>query len=183
MITNTKKNIIRSFTGHVVVNELLADCRQSLSKLADSCSMNKQRVWRKIKELEKNHTIWGYSPIINENKLGYSLYLALVKTGAFTEETVEKIIERHTDPRAVGREHVQLIESYYLNGLYDWLVVFAAPSIADAKKYCWYLQRVYGEFIRNVDFLEVMFPALHGGAVNPEIEKLAEFSIPNENKK
>ncbi len=183
MTTTPRKGGTRSFEGQVVVNELLSDCKRSLSTLAASCGMGKQRVWRRIKKLEDSNTIWGYSPVIDEAKLGYDLYLALIKGGAFTEEAAEKIIERHKDPQAVGRGHVQLIESYYLNGLYDWVLVFAAPSIADAKKYCWYLQRVYGDFIRNVELLEVMFPAIHGGTVNPELGQLTEFSIPNESNK
>lgn len=176
---DNKEDTARSFENQEVLNELLADCRQSTSAIATSCGITKQRVWKKIKELENDHTIWRYSSVINETKIGCTLYMALVKMGPLVRKTAEKIIERHKDSQAVGRGHVQLIESCFLNGIYDWMVMFAAKNIADAKKYCAFLQTVYGDFIKHVELLEIMFPAMRSGTVNPEIQQLQEFAIPN----
>ena len=162
----------------VILNELLDDCRRSMNNIAEACYKSKQRVWRRIKKLEKENVIWGYSAVIDESKIGWNLYMVLIKIGPQTLEAVNKVIDRHLDPNALGRENIRIIESYYLNGLFDWIVVFAAPSIIDAKKYCGYLEIVYADFVEEVELLEIIFPVARCGKINPEIEKLKEFAIP-----
>ena len=166
------------FDNMVILNELLKDCRRSMNSIAKACCKNKQQVWRRIKKLEEENVIWGYSAVIDENKIGYHRYMALIKIGPQTLEAVNKVIERHLDPNARGRENIRIIESYYLNGLFDWIVIFAAPSIVDAKKYCGFLEVVYADFVEGVELLEVIFPVARSGKINPEIEKLKEFAIP-----
>ena len=83
----------RLFDDMDTLNELLVDCRRSLREIADASSNGKQKVWRKIKKLEDDNVVWGYSAVINESKIGWELYIALVKIGPQTLEAVNKVIE------------------------------------------------------------------------------------------
>jgi len=136
-----------------------------------------KRFGGRLKKLEDDNTVWGYSAVINENKIGWKLYIALIKVGPQTLEAVNKVIQRHMNPNAIGRENIRIVDSFYLNGAFDWIVVFAAPSIIDAKKYCGYLDIIYADFIEEVELLEVIFPVARCGKINPEIYNLREFAI------
>jgi len=68
-----------------ILFELLQDCRQSLSKIANTVKLPQQTVSYRIKKLEKEKIIKRYTVNINYPKLGYSrhsLYLDLKTIGA-----------------------------------------------------------------------------------------------------
>ena len=60
-----------------ILKELRKNANKSINDIAKSLGFSRQKVWRIIKSLEKNNTIWGYSAILDEQKLGKkNLYLA-----------------------------------------------------------------------------------------------------------
>ena len=62
-----------------VLMELRKNSRQSLNELAEKCGFSRQKVWRIVNDLEKNQTIWGYSAVIDEEKLGQKQFFILIK--------------------------------------------------------------------------------------------------------
>jgi len=43
------------------------------------CGCSRQKIWRIIKKLEEDKTIWGYAAIVNEEKQGLKSYIILIK--------------------------------------------------------------------------------------------------------
>ena len=58
------------FKSNKILDELLIDARQGIQKIAEKCKTYRQRVWREIKRMEKNKTIWGYTAVVDEEKMG-----------------------------------------------------------------------------------------------------------------
>jgi DNA-binding Lrp family transcriptional regulator len=48
--------------------ELQKNSKESIDKIAKKCGFSRQKVWRVIKRLEKDKTIWGYHAVVDDNK-------------------------------------------------------------------------------------------------------------------
>ena len=61
-----------------ILGELTKNANKSINDIAKSCGFSRQKVWRVINNLEKNHTIWGYVAVVNQEKLNKKRYLMLM---------------------------------------------------------------------------------------------------------
>jgi len=127
------------------------------------------------KELEADHTIWGYTTVIDESKLNHVLYVAQFKTQPISKEFADLIIKRLTT-EAPSEEGVRIIDILYMNGDYDVIIKFSAPDHVTARKYYENLRNTYKNFFRGDPSLsDVNFPLVKDGKLNPELEKLYDF--------
>jgi DNA-binding Lrp family transcriptional regulator len=161
-----------------VIRQLATNANESIDRIAKSCGFSRQKVWRIMKRLEENNTIWGYTAIVDHEKQNLNSYIVLIKkTSVPLGDTVDKIIarelEKHTDDMGV---HISW--SLYLNGIYDWMICFTAGDIKQAKKFCNVLTTVFKDSIAEVHLLEDIFTVKKQGILNPELEKLKEFKLP-----
>ena len=62
-----------------VIRELQKNSKESIDKIAKRCGFSRQKVWRIIKRLEKNKTIWGYYAVVDNEKLDMKRYIMLIK--------------------------------------------------------------------------------------------------------
>ena len=62
-----------------ILDELTKNANKSINDIAENCRFSRQKVWRVINNLEKNHTIWGYTAVVYEEKLNKKSYLMLIK--------------------------------------------------------------------------------------------------------
>ena len=62
-----------------VIRELQKNSKESIDTIAKNCGFSRQKVWRIIKRLEKNKTIWGYFAVVDYEKLNLKRYLMLIK--------------------------------------------------------------------------------------------------------
>ena len=154
---------------------LLEDPTRSVSKTAEMMGTYERMVWQKKKELEADHTIWGYTTIIDESKVHHVLYETLFKIKPMSKSFVDLIIERLTS-EALVKEGVRLIDVFYTTGDYACIVRFSAPDHATAKVYYETLRIVYEDFfLEEPLLLEINFPLVRTSKLNPEIEKLYDF--------
>lgn len=166
------------FKVSVILDHLLIDARQSLKEIAKKCGTYRQKVWREMKTLEENNTIWGYTPVINEEKLGWKLFFIFLKTKPMTKELSETQIERIKKDHP-GTLKVRVLDVYYLNGRYDWIVIFTAKDWICARKYYDNLRKVYGpHLLDKPEMSDVMFSTMRWGKMNPEIDELNNFVSP-----
>jgi hypothetical protein len=71
------------------------------------------------------------------------------------------------------------MDTYYLNGKYDLLVIFAAPDWITSRKYYDSIRIEYEPFLEDrPEIIDVAFSLIRWGKVNPDIEKLREFIPP-----
>ena len=50
--------------------ELQKNSKENVEKIAKKCGFSRQKIWRVIRRLEKNKTIWGYHAVVDDNKVG-----------------------------------------------------------------------------------------------------------------
>jgi DNA-binding Lrp family transcriptional regulator len=159
-----------------ILDELVKNANKNINDIAKSSGFSRQKVWRVIKNLEKNKTIWGYTAIVDYEKLDKKRYIMLVKrtNKPLTEELVNKVVNRDLENIAKKRG-INVINSIYINGKYDWLISFTANDIKEAKNLVELFFKLYPESISEIDLHQYMFPLEYDGIVNPEIKKLKGF--------
>lgn len=158
-----------------IIAELEENAKEGIDNIAKKCGFSRQKVWRIIKKLEKNKTIWGYHAVTDNERLGLKSYLVLIKK---TNEPIEKladiIISRKIEKKA-KELGIAINQSEYVHGNYDWLICFTASDIKQAKKFCEALNRTYQKHIGDLSLMERIFSVKKSGVQNPELEKLKEF--------
>jgi len=178
ILLNMPKNSVKQIEKDErrILGELSKNANKSINDIAKSCGFSRQKVWRVINNLEKNHTIWGYVAVVNQEKLNKKRYIMLMKrtNKPISKEAMNQIISRDIDDRA-KKMGVEFINSIYLNGRYDWIICFTANDIRDAKKVVELYNELYEGFISEIHLNEEMFPVLSCGITNPEIKKLKDF--------
>lgn len=159
-----------------ILFELLNDSDQSVNIIAKKLGFSRQKVWRVINQLKENNTIWGYTAIINEEKLDQKSYVALIRktTEALNEDLAMKIIKRTIEP-AANKLNVIIDSSFYTNGVYDWVICFSAENLVRAKQFCDVVLEAYQGYIADIYLLESLFWIRKHGKLNPEKHKLKEF--------
>ena len=158
-----------------LLNCLMENPTLSISKTAEKINMYRRTVWQKKKELEKDYSIWGYTAVIDEGKIGHVLYIALFRIKPISKAFVDLIIKRLTTG-APSKEGVRAIDILYINGYYDVIIRFSAPDHATARRYYETLRSVYSDYFLEDHLLcDVNFSLVRMGKLNPELEKLYDF--------
>jgi len=159
-----------------ILDELSRNANKSVNEIAKTCRFSRQKVWRIIKNLEKDNTIWGYVAIIDDEKQDKKGYILLVKRNnkPLDNTLIEKIINRDLAKKS-SEGGVEIKNSFYTNGVFDWIVCFVAPSIKHAKGFVEDFNKLFYGFLSESFLLEEIFEAEKWGIVNPEIEKLRDF--------
>ena len=62
-----------------VIKQLQNNSKESIDKIAKKCGFSRQKVWRIIKRLEKNKTIWGYHAVVDDEQINMKTYFMLLK--------------------------------------------------------------------------------------------------------
>jgi len=159
-----------------VLYELLKDSSQSVNVIAKKLGFSRQKVWRIIKHLENNGTIWGFTAVVDERKIKQKSYMILIRrtTEPLKEELANKIIKRNIEPSA-KKLGVTIDSSFYVHGMYDWIICFYAEDISNAKQFCDVVLRAYPGYIADTQLLETLFWVKKQGMNNPGKEKLKDF--------
>ena len=158
-----------------VIRELQKNSKESIDKIAKRCGFSRQKAWRIIRRLEKDKTIWGYSVIVDIEKLDLKHYLVLIKKSIKpVEETANMIVSREIESEA-AEIGVMIHASHYLHGRYDWQICFTAENLTKAKHFCETLNTTYAPNIKELELLEIIFPVKEGCIQNPHLEELKTF--------
>ena len=159
-----------------ILDELSKNADKSVNEIAQTLGFSRQKVWRIIKNLEKNHTIWGYIAVLHEEKLTEKSYILIVKrtNKPSDKKVIDKIVNREL-ANEVSLIGIKIINSSFTNGFYDWVISFNAPSIRIAKIFVEKFNTIYEEFVSETHLLENIFPVVNSGITNPEINKLNNF--------
>ena len=159
-----------------ILKELSKNANKSINEIAQTLGFSRQKVWRVIKNMEKNHTIWGYTAVLDNEKLNKKTYIILIKrtNKPITKKLIDDIETRNFADE-VKEKGIDIICSLFAHGYYDWVVCFNAKAIKEAKWFIEYFNRLYEGFISDTHLVEIMFSAVRSGVRNPEIEKLNDF--------
>jgi DNA-binding Lrp family transcriptional regulator len=159
-----------------VINQLLTNANESIDKIAKKCGFSRQKVWRIIKRLEEDYTIWGYTAIVDDEKQGVKHFIALVKrTNIPVDEKMASKVATEQFQDMASKVDVLLESTLYVHGVYDWLISFAAKDIVQAKKFTELINHSFHGYIADLQLLETIFPVRKQRIVNPDMKKLKEF--------
>ena len=159
-----------------VITELQKNGKENIESIARKCGFSRQKVWRIIKGLEKDKTIWGYTAVVNEEKQGLKTYTILIKrtTLPIDEKLADKIISRQLE-KSASEIDIKIENSVFTHGTFDWVICFKAKDMKHAKKFSEIVNKVYWGYIGEVHMMEVLFPIRTQGILNPDIKKLKSF--------
>jgi len=174
MAKNSRKQIMLDEIR--ILDQLSKNANKSINEIAKNCGFSRQKVWRIIKNLERNKTIWGYTSIIDEEKQNKKSYIILIKrtSNPLNKELIEKITKREISKKA-AKIGAKIITSIYTNGAFDWVIHFNANNIRDAKRFVEDLNKTFEGYVDETTLLEKMFITENCGIQNPEINKLKDF--------
>ena len=168
-ITNDEKKILR---------ELQKNSKESIDKLAKKCGFSRQKVWRIIKRLENNKTIWGYHAVVDDEKMGLRRYLILIKR---THKPISKmqlnVITSRKVKQASSKLGINIESSFYLHGSYDWFIMVTAKDLRFVKKIIEVFTILLKDVISEVQVEEVIFPVEKNNCTNPNLDRIKEFFI------
>jgi DNA-binding Lrp family transcriptional regulator len=161
-----------------VINELKINSKESIDKLAQKCGFSRQKVWRIIKKLEENKTIWGYPAIVDDEKLKLKKFIFLLKRNnkPISSEKLE-IATSGEVRKELAKRGVNIEFNLLVHGDYDLIICATAPSIKETILLSNQLSTLFGEYIAEIKTLDVIFPIQKGGLENPNIHELKEFFL------
>lgn len=155
-----------------VISFLQKNCKESIDVIAKKLGFSRQKVWRIIKRLENDKTIWGYHAVVDDEKIGLKKYLVLIKrsTKSMTKETLDKLTKIKTK-----QENVNINDIYYVNGSYDFFISVTSPDIKQVKKFCEEICTTLIGFVSDIQILDILFIVKENFVDNPNSEKIKEF--------
>jgi DNA-binding Lrp family transcriptional regulator len=158
-----------------VLQHLLDDPTRSVKDLAKRMRTYRQKVWREKKQLEDEHIVWGYTAVVDESKLDQGLHMMLFKGKPMDKDFVDLFTGRICK-NEFGKMGIRLINVLYVNGEYDFIIMFSAPTVTIARRYFDCLRSVYGEYLlEKPQMININFQAIREGKRNPELRKLYDF--------
>ena len=166
MLKRNKKTLLESF---------LEDPTRSLRDIAKELESYRQKMWREKRKLERENIVWGYTAVVDESKFNHVLYVVLLKMKPMNKELAELIITRkiREEPK---KQNVRLINVLYVNGEYDWMIMFSAPNHATARRYYDSLRIAYHDhLLEKPVIIDINFSLVREGKINPEVQKLKEY--------
>jgi len=174
MVKNSKKQIYEDELK--VIAEIQKNAKESIDIIAKKCGCSRQKIWRIIKRLEEDKTIWGYAAIVNEEKQELKSYMILIKrtTLPLNEKLADKIITRQLE-KSASKIDIKIEHSMFTHGTFDWVICFETKDMKQAKKFCEIVNKTYLGYIGELHMMEVLFPIRKQGILNPDIQKLKEF--------
>jgi DNA-binding Lrp family transcriptional regulator len=159
-----------------ILSELQRNSKSSVETIAKRCGLSRQKVFRIIKNLEQNHTIWGYGAIINHQMQRRQKFELLIKRSSqkLQQTTVDAITVSQLEPmyEAMG---IFIESSYYLHGEYDWALIFTAQDIRHATKFKSFLLEHFPGIITQTTLMQILFTQREHFIFNPDQTKLQEM--------
>jgi len=146
----------------------------SIDELAKKCGFSRQKVWRILKKLDKEKTIWGYSAIDDAPKQNLKYYILLVKRSMtpFSDSMRKEVINQQLDDYLEG---ITIQDIYLTHGFYDVVVILQSDSLLTTKKFVTILNQKLGEYLQEVQIMEALLPIRVRGIKNPDVKNLIDL--------
>ena len=159
-----------------ILFELMKNSKENIETIAKHCGFSRQKTWRMIKQLEANNLIWGYTSIFNEEKIGLTHFMVMIKrtTKKLEETTVNKIVSRKLEDIA-AELGVTFESSFYVHGEYDWVITCTAEGIRQAKKFSDSVVALHPGVIEKITIMQTLMFIKKQYILNPDRKNLKEF--------
>ena len=159
-----------------ILEELQKNSKESIETIAKHCGFSRQKVWNAIKKLEESRMIWGYTAIVDEEKQGLQKFMLSIKRSNRTldKKTMDEIAYARLE-KIISNLGATIESSYYIQGEYDWVLIFKAKNLKDAKKLSEIMLGAYPGIVERVNLSQILFIQREHRIENPAQGKLNEF--------
>jgi DNA-binding Lrp family transcriptional regulator len=159
-----------------ILSELMKNSKENIDTIAKHCGFSRQKAWRMIKQLEAKGLIWGYTAVVDEEKMGLMHFILMIKRTMekVDEKTVDIIISTKTEQLA-NEYGIAIESSAYLHGEYDWILTITAEDIRQVKRFSDKLIALYPGGTEKITILQTLMFVKKHHILNPERKKLKDF--------
>jgi DNA-binding Lrp family transcriptional regulator len=159
-----------------ILAELRKNSNECIDTIAKNCGFSKQKVSKIIKQMEKNHLIWGYTVVDDVQKQNLQKFILLLKrtNEKFDRNTLDNI-SRHLFKNEYIPMGITIDSTHRIHGDYDWVVIFLAPNLIEAKKFSAILFDKFPGIAKDVNLMQIIFTNRAHYILNPDQTKLREF--------
>lgn len=158
-----------------VLSELMKNSKENIETIAKHCGFSRQKAWRIIKQLETDQKIWGYSVALDNEKQDLEKFMLFVKRTKtqHNQNDIDEIVQNLL--AAVKKDlGVTVISSYFIHGEYDWVLIFTAKDIRDAKKFSETMMLKFpGKQLVHIS--QILYTVRENYIRNPNILTMKEF--------
>ena len=111
-----------------ILRLLQQDCRLSVAQIAERVSMSTSACHRRIKQLEEQGYIDGYSARLRAGKLGFGIQVYVeISLNSQSDESLNRF-------EAAVRDNPEILECHLMAGEADYLIRVAARSTGDYER-------------------------------------------------
>jgi len=159
-----------------VLEILQTNAKASIDDIAKKCGFSRQKVWRIIKKLEEEKTIWGYTAICEQERYNLKHFIMMMKrnTNPIDQKVMQEILSTRLDDllkdSVIEIEHIE-----YIHGSYDGIFTFFAPDLITAKKFCDRFKERFNQYVVSVELLEGIFFIRNQRLSNPNLKKIINY--------
>jgi Lrp/AsnC family leucine-responsive transcriptional regulator len=159
-----------------ILYELQNNSQVTSETIAQRYGLSKQEVLRIVKKLEERHIIWGYTAIIDNEKINQKQFMVFIKrtNRSLGENIIDKIDSLQLEDLALPLG-VSIESSYFVHGNYEWIICFIAQDINQAKKFCDTLNREFPGIIQEFCLQQVLYCVRDHFIFNPDRKKLRDL--------
>ena len=113
----------------LILQELQRDARQTVQQIAERVGLSPTPCWKRIKEMEANGVISGYTALVDRAKVGLDL---LVVVEANLSQHTEELVRQFE--RAVAASP-QIVRCLSTTGQADYILTVLVPGIAEYERF------------------------------------------------
>ena len=159
-----------------ILDILQVNAKASIDDIAKKCGFSRQKVWRIIKKLEEEKTIWGYTAVCEQERYNLKHFIMMMKrsTTPIDQKIMHEMLSTRLDDLVPGLDIVmENIE--YVHGSCDGIFSFYAPDLIAAKRFSDRFKEHFNEYVAEVELLEGIFFVRNQRLTNPNLKKLINY--------
>jgi DNA-binding Lrp family transcriptional regulator len=159
-----------------ILDVLKTNANESVDVIAKKCGFSRQKVWRIIKKLEKNKTIWGYTAVCDDESYNLKHFTMLTKrtTLPVDQKMLQEILTTRLDDLIPGT-FIRIENIQYLHGCFDGIFTFLAEDLVTAKKFYEQFNKRFNKYITAVELLESILIIRKQSVRNPRLKEQIKF--------
>jgi Lrp/AsnC family leucine-responsive transcriptional regulator len=159
-----------------ILAELQKHSNEPVDTIAKHCGFSRQKAWRLIKRLEESRMIWGYTAVVDHQKQDLQKFIMSIKRSGKTlnKKNVDEIAVDRLE-KNYSKMGITIESSYYGHGEYDWMLLFTAKDLRQAKQFSDLLLGSYPGIVEKTSLFQILFTPREHSVFNPNPTKLTDF--------
>jgi DNA-binding Lrp family transcriptional regulator len=158
-----------------ILSELVKNSKENIDTIAKNCGFSRQKTWRMMKQLETSQKIWGYSAVVDSEKQGLQKFMLFFKrtNEPIDSKDLNEIAVTRLDPMKKNLG-ITVLSSYYIHGDFDWVTIFTAEDILQAKQFANALVERFSH-AQTLSMSQILFTVRENCVENPNIKEIRKY--------